>query len=233
MGQLRTFKAAIDAAREGEPPEPAPVKNGEATTEEIIRIYFVKVRDLRAWGRQGWDAAAALRVEVANLKRVLLGKAAETEQAIANLLARLTRYQQAEGEVEPVPESKLFNGWRIEAGVLFDYATRLRDRLVGALAELADMRRAATERNREQLAQAREGGIRQERERIIALLDQDTNKGGHPNAAIVPDWVHNSDFPIGSAIFGEELRAFLTPEPAPSPCADDCTHPDHRHEATP
>lgn len=48
--------AAIDAAKAGEPPIPEPV------TMERIDVYE---RRLVRWGRQGWDAAAAMRVELA------------------------------------------------------------------------------------------------------------------------------------------------------------------------
>lgn len=49
--------AAIDAAREGEPPMPS--KN--------VLTWINWATGMEAWGRQGWDAAAALRVALAEV----------------------------------------------------------------------------------------------------------------------------------------------------------------------
>jgi len=71
--ELRPLKQrmdAIDAARQGEPPCP-----GSEWTDRII-TDAEWAGQIRAWGRQGWDAAAALRVELAEQTR-------RAEQAMA------------------------------------------------------------------------------------------------------------------------------------------------------
>ena len=57
--EARSFLAAIDAAKAGEPPMPDPDATVSLPQER---------RQWEVWGRQGWDAAAALRVEVEALK---------------------------------------------------------------------------------------------------------------------------------------------------------------------
>ena len=82
---LRARLAAIDAAKAGEPPMPA--VDGYP--------WDVDIKGLAAWGRQGWDAAAALRVQLASMKCMdeeaisdlqVIGARKERER-IAHLLA--------------------------------------------------------------------------------------------------------------------------------------------------
>ena len=65
---LRARLAAIDAAKAGEPPMPA--VDGDP--------WDVDIKGLAAWGRKGWDVAAALRVQLASMKCM-------DEEAIADL----------------------------------------------------------------------------------------------------------------------------------------------------
>jgi hypothetical protein len=139
--------AAIDKAREGEPPEPKLGQDGAENSYALAQAAL-------AWGRAGWDASAALRAELHDrheLMRNALYMLSETpwetlaeyaakylvdnrnigmeRQLNADLRARLARYEQFEGEVEEVPEF-------IDPDFSpHDYCVRLRSRLVGALAD--------------------------------------------------------------------------------------------------
>ena len=61
--ELKARLAAIDAAKAGDPKEP-----DWTLGERFGRGSNWVERETRAWGRQGWDAAAALRVELATTK---------------------------------------------------------------------------------------------------------------------------------------------------------------------
>lgn len=73
--------AAIDAAKAGEPPMP-PI-DGDP--------WDVDIKGLAAWGRQGWDSAAALRVEVATLQQHVQALGAPVYRAVEGERERLCR----------------------------------------------------------------------------------------------------------------------------------------------
>ena len=62
LREYETRLAAIDAAKAGEPPKPNPFHETGPEEAELVDTEVIR---LSAWGRQGWDAAAALRVELA------------------------------------------------------------------------------------------------------------------------------------------------------------------------
>jgi hypothetical protein len=138
--------AAIYAAREGEPSEPD--WNGDSRSYDRFR----EAHD--AWARQGWDAYHAEALETERLRTELDEVRMDLEvsrsaiklhqQTHEMLKARLARYEAQEGEVEEVPPfpdaTCSTQAFEAAAEDYHGIATRLRSRLVGALADLKAQR---------------------------------------------------------------------------------------------
>ena len=62
---LRSRLSAIEAAKAGEPPIPVWHEHDRYNYAEPEHRFRARLED---WGREGWDAAAALRVEVEELR---------------------------------------------------------------------------------------------------------------------------------------------------------------------
>lgn len=169
LGQLRSRLAAIDAAKAGDPPCPEFDPNRDYTEADLKAYTNALLNHIGTL----LDTTAALRVELAHVEADR-DSHQNTGEHLAKevdvLRTRLARYQQAEGEVEPVPEWKPSMG---SASCGFsNIATRLRDRLVGALVELAEAKRQtvadydrAIESGNKGITVAREEGARAEREK--------------------------------------------------------------------
>jgi hypothetical protein len=71
---LRTRLAAIDAAKAGEPPMP---DCGAKPTKDGFMVPQIRTQKIIVWGRQGWDAAAALRVDLAEKDKAMFDVGAQ------------------------------------------------------------------------------------------------------------------------------------------------------------
>lgn len=120
--EMKERLSRIVAAREGEPP--MPIQRDSEDESDCDYLDRVKAHD-----RQGWDACAALRVELAAARN----RGADLEGQAERLADRLSRYEALKGEVEEVPGSPYTMTW----AEFSDYATRLRARLIGTMAVLA------------------------------------------------------------------------------------------------
>lgn len=156
--------AAIDAARAGEPPMPV-----------SLRPFCA---ELEAWGRQGHDGAAALRVElqevIGEFQRLQPGGSPPPGGPVAlarwircSVGDRLAAYDRAEGEIPTVPtwdtSKRLDMGSNEIEQRLRTHIETLRNMLVKAKVELAafghELQDWATSiQGREMLAKAREEG---------------------------------------------------------------------------
>ncbi|BDU76244.1 hypothetical protein [Mesoterricola sediminis] len=117
--EMKERLSRIDAAREGEPPMPDRIIGPDGSR-------WAHLPDVEAWGRQGWDAAAALRVELAEVT-----EAAQTY--IEQIHELEARHEAHEGVVEEVPKDVPAEGDDVNYDILRNYATRLRARLIGTM----------------------------------------------------------------------------------------------------
>lgn len=88
---LRSRLSAIEAAKAGEPPIPVWHEHDRYNYAEPEHRFRARLED---WGREGWDAAAALRVEAKELR----AKLAEAEDAFRAVTVPPAAPQ---GEVQP------------------------------------------------------------------------------------------------------------------------------------
>lgn len=173
----QTRLAAIDAAKAGEPPIPDEFFGGAG--EDPDRVLERRT----AWGRQGWDAAAALRVELTRSQ----GMDSARERTIKSLWDALDpENDMTPDDIVKVAQDRMSNIAELRA----------------KLSEEQEGSRGAIQAMSRQCTKAREEGRLEERERIATLLD-----GEADNDLVLRDISRNHK----SDLFGDDLRAALEP----------------------
>jgi hypothetical protein len=175
LREYETRLAAIDAAKAGEPPIPDEFFGGAG--EDPDRVLERRT----AWGRQGWDAAAALRVELTRSQ----GMDSARERTIKSLWDVLDpENDMTPDDIVKVAQDRMSNIAELRA----------------KLSEEQEGSRGAIQAMSWQCTRAHEEGRLEERERIATLLD-----GEADNDLVLRDISRNHK----SDLFGDDLRAAL------------------------
>jgi len=180
LKKVKARLAAIDAAKAGEPKGPS-VNVGGMKDFQIGHI-----EELRSWGRQGWDAAAALRVE--RDEAIATANGAKRDRAVVvNNMAFIENEAQRQQDVRDATISRL---------------TRERDNL--AAQKVSDR------------AVGAQGAARRERERIITIMAKGFPFYAETKEGKTKLWMTVRDGCDGFALNPEILRRALETEKEPS-----------------